>query len=114
MAESKIKVDCGIIHSVYDGITQLQTNQEVYYDLFPNLEPGTYIVFITFYTYTGELLICYGSNVNNVVCECGRTGLEAGQSGAGIIHLTETTTLQLYSVLATTVYRFKAEAVKIA
>lgn len=113
MAESKMKQGIRMVHSVYDGTTELQVSGTTYYSLF-NLTAGTWIITLTFYTYAGEVLICYGNTINNNILECGKSSFELGQSGAGIIQLNTPTTIQMYCTQNTTLYRFKAEAIRIA
>lgn len=110
MATSKIIPNVQVVHSRFDGSRTLQTNANTYYNLFENLPAGLWIIFMTHYCPSGEVVICYGNSYDNSIVETGASG----QSGAGIINLTNATTIQMYVTNATTISRFKAEAVRLA
>ena len=105
--------DRKIVHSVYDGTPTLQVSGGIYYNLI-NLDEGIWLVTFTCFAYNTEVVICYGNTVNNIVTESGSGSYQLGNSGAGIVQLTQPTTIQMYCTNNANLYRFKAEAFKLA
>lgn len=110
MATSKIIPNAQVVHSKYAGSPVLQVSGGVYYGLFENLPAGLWLITITAYFAAGEMLVCYGNSIDNIISE----NNDGGHSGAGVIHLTSTTTIQMYFTNNNTVNRFKAEAIRLA
>lgn len=109
MATSKLKVDCGIVHSNYDGVAVLQVNGNTYYDLF-TLDAGVWEIFVTMYMASGIAVICHGNSIDNTIAEANF----GGASAVGVVKFDTPTTVQMFVTANTTINRFKAEAVRIA
>ena len=110
MATSKIIPNVQVVHSKFDGTQTLQVSGSTYYGLFENLPAGLWLITITAYFAAGEMLVCYGNSIDNIISE----NNDGGHSGAGIVKLTSPTTIQLYFTNNNTVNRFKAEAIRLA
>lgn len=110
MATSTIIPKFQVVHSKYAGLSTLEVSGTVYYGLFENLPAGLWLITITAYFPAGEMLVCYGNSIDNIIAE----NNDGGHSGAGIVNLTSATTIQMYFTNNNTVHRFKAEAIRLA
>lgn len=107
---SKINAKCEVVHSNYASTTTLSVTARTYYNLF-TLPKGIWLVTITGYVPSGtEFIVCHSDNFDNAISE--NSG--GGQSGSGVVTVTSSLTVQLYSTNTTNISRFKAEAVRLA